>query len=78
VDNSSKLTHLISNKYNLKEVCFGDDSMKSLEFYEVMGEVILKLVASQILTAKEFTNHFMEHLVEKIRYFSVKSGDYGE
>jgi hypothetical protein len=52
--------------------------MKSLEFYEVLGEIMLKLVAKQIFTAKEFTNYFMEHLVEKIRFFSVKSGDFGK
>lgn len=54
-----------------------DDENRSLEFYQCLSDTLLEILNAQLLTPKEFSNHFIELITTKIYRFSEKPNDYG-
>lgn len=61
----------------LKESCFLDDTNRSTEYYETLNECLLAMLSDNLLSSKEFTNHFVNLITNKIYSFCDKTSDYG-
>ena len=50
---------------------------RSHEFYETYKSILIDILTNQLLTAKEFTNHFVELINSKIYNICDSPTDYG-
>ncbi len=63
----------------MKDCCFDPDGEmhRSHEFYETYKSILIDILTNQLLTAKEFTNHFVELINNKIYNICDSPTDYG-
>jgi hypothetical protein len=73
---------ILNNLLNLlkkKNCCSDNDGElhRSHEFYETFKSILIDILKNQLLTAKEFTNHFVDMINNKIYNLCDSPTDYG-
>ena len=53
------------------------DVNRAIEFHQTLNKALIEILSEQLLAPKEFSNHFIQLITNKINLYCDKPIDYG-